>query len=157
MPLLAARTKNIGRVVCFDSSSLSSRVTSKLLELNGCQDRFDRVGEKEKGLLYFFSFNFLYCLSFFTHTHTQKKSVTMLSGGPETLNEEHLQSSKIDILIGEPYFYSSLLPWHRWVGDRVGEFFFKGVCVCVCVCVYVCVCVGYIYKYMYVCVCVRRR
>ena len=37
----------------------------------------------------------------------------MLDGQPCSLCPEAVCSSSVDLLIGEPYFSSSLLPWHN--------------------------------------------
>lgn len=47
--------------------------------------------------------------------------VTILSKEPEEITEEDLQSYKIDLVVGEPYFQSAVLPWHHvhfWYAAR---------------------------------------
>ncbi|XP_062594524.1 protein arginine N-methyltransferase 7-like [Saccostrea cucullata] len=39
--------------------------------------------------------------------------VTVLSKEPEEITEEDLENCKIDLVVGDPYFQSAVLPWHH--------------------------------------------
>uniref|UniRef100_A0A8C5TVJ9 Protein arginine N-methyltransferase n=1 Tax=Malurus cyaneus samueli TaxID=2593467 RepID=A0A8C5TVJ9_9PASS len=53
---------------------------------------------------------FLHC--FFKANHLEDK-IKILEVRPELLKPSHLEDKKISVLVGEPFFTTSLLPWHN--------------------------------------------
>ncbi|NXF03664.1 ANM7 methyltransferase, partial [Smithornis capensis] len=66
-------------------------------------------------ILFFRSFHF--SLVFFSHTvfkanHLEDK-IKIIEARPELLKPSHLEDKKVSVLVGEPFFSTSLLPWHN--------------------------------------------
>ncbi|NWV59742.1 ANM7 methyltransferase, partial [Malurus elegans] len=53
---------------------------------------------------------FLHC--FFKANHLEDK-IKIIEVRPELLKPSHLEDKKISVLVGEPFFTTSLLPWHN--------------------------------------------
>ncbi|KFQ53514.1 Protein arginine N-methyltransferase 7, partial [Nestor notabilis] len=51
-------------------------------------------------------------LQFFKANHLEDK-IKIIEARPELLTSSHLEDKKISVLVGEPFFTTSLLPWHN--------------------------------------------
>ncbi|NXO64760.1 ANM7 methyltransferase, partial [Phainopepla nitens] len=54
----------------------------------------------------------LYHPHFFKANHLEDK-IKIIEARPELLKPSHLEDKKISVLVGEPFFTTSLLPWHN--------------------------------------------
>ncbi|NXS52830.1 ANM7 methyltransferase, partial [Brachypteracias leptosomus] len=61
-------------------------------------------------LLWSLGFSFLF--AFFKANHLEDK-IKIIEARPEMLESSHLEDQKISVLVGEPFFTTSLLPWHN--------------------------------------------
>ncbi|NWQ62795.1 ANM7 methyltransferase, partial [Neopipo cinnamomea] len=57
-------------------------------------------------------FRFLHFSLFFKANHLEDK-IKIIEARPELLKPSHFEDKKISVLVGEPFFSTSLLPWHN--------------------------------------------
>ncbi|NXM26380.1 ANM7 methyltransferase, partial [Oxyruncus cristatus] len=57
-------------------------------------------------------FRFLHFILFFEANHLEDK-IKIIEARPELLKPSHFKGEKISVLVGEPFFSTSLLPWHN--------------------------------------------
>ncbi|NXJ76608.1 ANM7 methyltransferase, partial [Trogon melanurus] len=62
--------------------------------------------------LFFWSLHFSLIFLFFKANHLEDK-IKIIETRPELLTASHLEDKKISVLVGEPFFTTSLLPWHN--------------------------------------------
>ncbi|NXS74949.1 ANM7 methyltransferase, partial [Pandion haliaetus] len=62
--------------------------------------------------LVFWSLHFNLLFLFFKANHLEDK-IKIIEARPELLTSSHLEDKKISVLVGEPFFTTSLLPWHN--------------------------------------------
>nr|XP_034337703.1 protein arginine N-methyltransferase 7 [Crassostrea gigas] len=79
-----------------------------------------RLGAKQVFALETNNFTRKILQQFINHNDLGDK-VTILSKEPEEVTDDDLQGYKIDLVVGEPYFQSAVLPWHHvhfWYAAR---------------------------------------
>ncbi|NWZ02451.1 ANM7 methyltransferase, partial [Loxia curvirostra] len=65
-------------------------------------------------VLFFRSLHFsLVFFSYFLKANHLEDKIKIIEARPELLKPSHLEDKKISVLVGEPFFTTSLLPWHN--------------------------------------------